>query len=321
MKIEDFAKLEWEDSGALLIAPPSPSPILADPTFLLPEESPDGNWVLFAHSAFGIRRYDSPDGLSWTDKGQAVPHGMRAFVRKFAGEYHLYYEQYPPFRLSLSLLPGIPWSSRIVLRRSKDLGKWSRPEPILTPTLPWHGGAKGPAAGNPCVFPQNGGYSLFYSAGLAYIPDCGFYEPAGIGRAHAEHPSGPFRLEHEPIFTVTPYERNLALSPGAMKVIPVEDGFVGFQNRIDWDEQGRSRSAIFLLGSADGLTWRTLQRDPLVSPDDAPGPDGKPWRSSHVYACDVRLNAADGRWYLYYNARNGWWKTSATEGIGRLVSR
>ncbi len=321
MKLAEFATLSWEDEGRWLIAPTALSPLLADPTFLFPSETPEGNWCLIAHTAFGLRRFSSPDGVCWTDCGTIVRHGMRAFLRREEDIYRLYYEHYPPFALSLSLIPCARWRSRIALSESPDLCRWSRLKPVFSPELPWHGSARGPAVGNPSVFREaDGRYVLYYSAGLTYIPDCGFYEPAAIGRAWSDAPYGPFVPDKAPIFTVDPYERNLALSPGSIKVIRLEDGYVGFQNRIDWDEQGRSRSAIFVLGSEDGQTWWPLHRDPLLAPDDAPGPDGKPWRTSHVYACDVRQNPEDGRWYLYYNARDGWWKTRGTERIGRIVS-
>ena len=63
MTIDGWLDLSWEDSGLPLIEPPRFSPVIADPSFLFPEETPDGQWALFAHSAWGIHRYSSRDGV------------------------------------------------------------------------------------------------------------------------------------------------------------------------------------------------------------------------------------------------------------------
>ena len=54
----------WRDySGNPLIEPPTSEGIIADPTFLTPETTPDGKWHLFAHSLQGIFHFLSADGL------------------------------------------------------------------------------------------------------------------------------------------------------------------------------------------------------------------------------------------------------------------
>jgi predicted GH43/DUF377 family glycosyl hydrolase len=103
------------------------------------------------------------------------------------------------------------------------------------------------------------------------------------------------------------------MGAGSIKVLPMEDGLVALQNRIQADASGRSRSALFILRSADGIRWADALPGPLLAPSGG-------WRRSHVYACDVRLRPADGRWYLYYNARDGWRATEGKERIGRLTA-
>jgi len=85
MKIDDFLRIEWSPAGEALIEPPGFSPVIADPTFLFPEEMPSGEWTLFAHSAWGIHRYSSQDGKAWRDRGIAIPNAMRPFVRRYIG--------------------------------------------------------------------------------------------------------------------------------------------------------------------------------------------------------------------------------------------
>ena len=50
----EVAALTWSwDARSPLIGPPFPSPVLADPTFLPPDSTPDGRWHLWAHSLLG----------------------------------------------------------------------------------------------------------------------------------------------------------------------------------------------------------------------------------------------------------------------------
>ena len=88
------------------------------------------------------------------------------------GDYHLFYERYPAWRLPLSWLPALGWHSWIERRRSRDLERWSEPIRVLRPSLPWHRvRGLGEAVGNPCVVRANGGYLLYYSASLVHVPD------------------------------------------------------------------------------------------------------------------------------------------------------
>ena len=92
---------------------------------------------------------------------------------------------------------------------------------------------------------------MYYSAGLTLLPDCGFPEPTcdrGGGRPIAIE--GPYTPDPEPM--LGPSDGPASLAAGAIKVIRVADGFVGFQNAITWDG-GTPCSAIWVLGSADGL--------------------------------------------------------------------
>ncbi|HUX39510.1 MAG TPA: hypothetical protein VMV44_16545 [Rectinemataceae bacterium] len=333
MTIADFLALDWSDDGQALIEAPLPSPILADPSFLFPAETPDGSWALFAHTAFGIRRYSSADGLVWRDRGMVLRNAMRAFVRRVDGEYLLCFERYRPLAIPLQLLPRRPrWRSRLEYARSLDLRSWSRPEPLLEADFEW---AKdeglGESVSNPCLVPTKDGWRLWFSASLVTIPDCGFDEPRFIGCAEAAVPRGPFRAEALP--RIGPGEGRAApraglvgtvsspdphdgaeLGAGSIKVFELADGWLGLQNRIYRDEEGRSRSALFILRSDDGLAFRSAREAPLLAPSTG-------WRSSHVYACDCRRDPADGAWYLYYNARDGWYKTEGRERIGRIVAK
>jgi len=317
MRSQEFLSLRWEDGGRPLIEPPRFSPLVADPTFLFPEETPDGLWRLFAHSAWGIHSYGSEDGERWRDGGIVVRNAMRPFLRRIGDGFLLFYEKYPPLRLPLTVLPLRPrWRSRIEVRESRDLARWSAPKTAVLPELPWEdAGALGESVGNPCLVGAGAEaahpWRLYFSASLVHVPDCGFEEPRLIGLAEADAPTGPFMQRPQPVIGPA-WEGELGA--GSVKVLRMEDGWIALQNRITLDGSNRSRSALRILASEDGVSWRAAQDRPLLAPSTG-------WRSSHVYACDVRFRPRDGRWYLYYNARDGWYKTEGRERIGRITAQ
>ena len=71
---DEVAALTWSwDPGSPLIGPPFPSPVLADPTFLPPDATPDGRWHLWAHSLLGVHHHTSDDGLRLEARGDRRP--------------------------------------------------------------------------------------------------------------------------------------------------------------------------------------------------------------------------------------------------------
>jgi len=335
MTTSAFLNITWSAPGAPLIEPPRFSPVIADPSFLFPEETPSGQWELFAHSAWGIHRYSSADGLSWRDLGLVVRNAMRPFIRRIGGEFFLYYEQYAPLALPLTALPfRRRWKSTIALSTSADLVRWSAPRTLVRPELEWmRDPVLGDSVSNPCLVDAGGSgvedWRLYFSTSLVWLDDCGFCEPRYVAVARGDAPEGPFRVEPRPIVDpadddpaddepagVDPAdEKQLgALGAGSMKVLRMDDGWIGLQNRIYLDRGGKSRSALFIMRAGDGFSWQPAQTEPFLSP--APG-----WTSSHVYACDCRYRESDGTWYLYFNARDGWSIAEGKERIGRIVGR
>jgi len=294
MKTEDVLGLKWREyEGNPLIPPPFPSPILADPTFLPPDETPDGKWHLFAHSILGIHHFVSPDGLAWERrKGVVSRNSLRAFLFARGGVYYLFYERF------LRLFP-FPYHSLIEARSSQDLFSWSKPTVVLRPTLPWQreGCGKG-AVSNPCVVEDGDGFRLYYSAGLVYLRDCRFSEPKYIAVARCTELLGEYEAAPEPALQPTAVDAFANMGAGAMKVLQTGDGYIGFQNGIYWDAgRAHTRSAVRLALSRDGLDWTVPRREPILAPE--PG-----WKKGFVYALDVRR--VGERFYLYFNARDGW---------------
>jgi hypothetical protein len=238
---------------------------------------------------------------------------MRPFLHFDGRAYHLFYERYPAFRLPLLRMPGLRWRSWIARRSSADLRRWSREVVVLRPSLGWHRNALGEAVGNPCVVAAGGGFALYYSASLVYVPDCGFNEPLHIGRATAPSLDGPWTADTEPQLSPDPADARCNLGAGAMKVLRLANGWVGLQNGIALDEPtGRSCSAIFVRRSDDGIAWHWAQPHPIVAPDAG-------WRARYVYACDVRRDDATRRWLLYFNGRDRAPMRVGREAIGFVV--
>lgn len=68
--------IKWKDHPANpLIEPPWPSPLLGDPAVLLPDETPNNLWHLFANSLLRLHHYTSRDGVNWEKKGGSIGRG------------------------------------------------------------------------------------------------------------------------------------------------------------------------------------------------------------------------------------------------------
>jgi len=289
--------LVWEDHPSNpLIEPPGREWIIADPSFLPPEEGPDSKWHLFAHSLRGIHHYISDDGVKWEKSGERLFPGLRPFLFVHDGRYILLYEQY------LS-----PMRSVVSARTSDDLNQWSEPKTLVSPRHRWEGNLMR-TNGNPCLVKAENEYRLYFSAGSVLLPDCGFPEPRYIGMATADNPLGPYRKLPTPIIYRDLKDKWRNMGAGAVKIIPDPDGsgWIGFNNGIYRDDVGKSRSAILLIASKDGVNWRDILPEPILSPE--PG-----WKSAFVYALDVRR--CGDHWRLYYNARNGWFRGAERIGL------
>ncbi len=279
----------WKDYPANpLINPPFPGILLGDPSVVPPDESPDGAWHLFANTILAIHHYTSRDGINWRRIRRVFP-GMRAYVYREGETYFLLCEEFqiPMFK------------SHIVIRTSKDLSIWSEKKIILKAETPWEK-RLGHTCGNPCLIKNGDMYFLYYSAGLVFLRDLGFCEPLHIGLAKAPDIYGPYEKSAQPIISPSPAEPYRNLGAGAIKVIqiPQIEGFVGFNNGIYSDEEGGTRSAILALHSHDGIQWRKMYEEPVISPG------GPAWKRALVYQLDV--TRVENEMWLYYNARSGW---------------
>lgn len=310
MKIEDFKNKRFQLIKDIpLICPPKFTPLIADPTVLLPNETSDKKWYLFAHSVLGVQQYISENGIDWTKKKVVVRAAMRPFIYKENDVFYLFYEKYNALKIVFSFLPGIKWYSEIEMVSSRDLINWSAPKSLIQPTQDFHKNKElGMAVSNPCLVRIGNKYRLYFSSSLVKIPDCGFNEPLHITYAESENIEGAYINAELPVISPSKESKWNNLGAGSMKVIPCEDGFVAFQNGI-YEHDGKSGSAICILFSKDGLHWDYLQDEPVLQPNPEIS-----WMASHIYACDVKVH--EGKIYLYFNARNHAHWSKGSEHIG-----
>lgn len=274
MRISDFRNLKFKLLGSNpIIYPPKLTPLIADPTVLLPHESPDTKWHLWAHTFWGIKHYISENGMSWKYNDTVLGSALRPFIFKEVNQYYLFYEKLSKRHL---FNPFKKWYSQMEVVISKDLKNWSKPQVILKPELSFHQNKNlGKAISNPCLTKVGEKYRLYFSSSLVHVPDCGFNEPLHISYAEADYILGPYTTAKEPIISPDKNSYWNNLGSGSMKVIKCEDGFVSFQNGI-YEHNGKSGSAICLLSSSDGLKWNYLQETPMLAPNsDIACLDGK----------------------------------------------
>ena len=297
MSIENFTQWKnWVDyKRNPLLVPEAPEWLVADPTFIPPDDSPDGKFHLFAHGfLFGINHYISRDGLKWINTRWRVGKGMRGFLYMESDKYYLIYENNLGFSKSI-----------ISLRESSDLFHWSEPQTLLVPDQPWEINWKGQRKiSNPCLVKYNGKYRLYYSANQIFLWDCLFSEPLYIAVAEAEKLQGPYKKFPRPIISPSKAHKFRNFAAGAIKIVRINDTWIGFNNGI-YNHQHHTGSCILLLQSDDGITWNDIFERPILYPTTG-------WKSAFVYQCDIR-KVGDQFW-LYYNARNGW--AIGSEGIG-----
>lgn len=311
MTTQNFNEINWElHPQNPLIPNPRFSAVIADPSVVTPDNSPDGQWHLFAHSLWNLLHYTSSDGIQWGEPTPVVSSALRPYIFKEGDTYYLYFEKFDRLRLALSFITRKEWYSEIEVIHSKDLINWSKPQTVLKPVMSYAiepNGAK--AVSNPCLVKTSNGYRLYFSAGLVHVPDCGFNEPRFIAVAESDSPLGPFTPSSNPIISSNKDDVWNNLGAGSMKVLTTEDGYIGFQNGI-YLRNGVSGSAIRLWSTNDGLNWNPMSPDPLLHPQ------GNGWMASHIYACDVRQY--QNSWYLYFNARTTAHWTKGKESIGLL---
>lgn len=295
LSLAGLSALRWHDhpQNPRILAPTG-SPSIEGPSFLPPGQTPDERYHLFAHSTRGIHHHVSDDGVSWERLPGLVARGaLHPYLFCEASRYHLIYEQ------TAHRLPWQPWRSHLEIISSIDLLRWSAPRVILRPGLPWHRANAREGLSHPCLIRVGDRLRLYYSAGAVRPEERGPGAPAFIGVAEAGDPGGPFVPSPRPLLGPDPADPLARQGAGAMRVLAVEDGLVGFQSPVTTSEAGELRSCVRLMGSVDGLRFTPLEDTPIFGP-------GEGWRRRQVHAPDARF--VGGALRLYYSSgEDGGW--------------
>lgn len=277
---------------------PGDNAVIGDPQVVLPGEL-DDKWHLFSIGHGHFYRFDSIDGIAWDLVydlyWQSGPTCITCDGEQWIACYTYHWK-----------IDDV-WDSVICARTSKDLLNWSDPVELITAEYEWEIAGPRIQVRNPnLVITRDGRYRLYYSGGTVLMPDMGFEEPKYVSFADADNPLGPYTKHGEPILSPDPdiWYRNYAA--GAMKVFGLGDQYLGLANGIYLDDEERTRSAIDVLLSDDGIHWQDAPYNPIVRPATAW------WKDALVYQLDIR--AYNDKLWLYYNARQGW--RDAKEWIG-----
>lgn len=307
ISFEQFNRLSFSFYGNNPVLKYSlPSLVVADPSILTPDSSPDKKWHLFAHTFFGVYHYVSSDGISFFKVRRIAERAMRPDINVIDGEYYLYFERTRSPILNALNTVGVKWKSEIYMCKSRDLISWTEPERVIAHTRDYEACNTGIAISNPFLIKKDGKYRMYYSCGQTFIKDCGFSEPTHISFAESDFPHKGFVSRETPIISPDKSSKYLNLCSGCIKVYKLKDCYIGLQNGL-FSENGRSHSAIMLLKSDDGESFEFVK--PLIVPEEK-----YPWMAQFVYACCMTYYG--GKLRIYFNARNAADVIRGRESIG-----
>ncbi len=289
---------------------------LCDPAYLLPEESPDGLWHMFAHTWMGLEHLTSTSGLEWKREHLLIARGHSPFVFREGGTYYLFYEIHN--RTSyFKKNDNSTSSSRIMVICSTDLLLWSEPKLVLDSTKITRAQYKdGPVrVSRPQIIDTGGIYRLYFGAGETRLYDTGQKATARLMYAESDFLDRDYRVNPEPILDIEGDSRYRNLATGSVHIVQCSDGVAAFECAFSYDrERKRSTTNILLLTSRDGTSF-TFRKVIQRTPDSG-------WASRYITSVDVRYKESENSWYCYYSA-NGMAKmfgiSYVKESLGLLL--
>ena len=285
------------NSQSPVIKPFDGSFIVADPSVLIPENSHDNKWHMFFHTNLGVYHFESRDGIHFEKIQKVVNRAMRPNINRIGNTYYLFYERTRSLLANaLNVVNAVRWKSEIYVTQSDDLVHWTQPKFVLGNTRDFEISHRGTALSNPFLLQTENINRLYYSCGMTYIDDCGFCEPTHISYAESRDVTEGYVSATSPLISPDKANPYLNLCSGCLKVYRLSDGYIGIQNGI-YEKDGKSHSAIFLMTSQDGLSFKFEKM--LVEPCVV---NGKNWMKQFVYASHLVKHGNTLR--LYFNARN-----------------
>lgn len=293
------------------------TPRLCDPAFLLPEESPDGLWHMFAHTWLGVEHFTSTSGLEWKRQHLLFSRGHSPFILKEGNTYYLLYELHD--KLYFSKSKDTRKESRIMISSSSDLSLWSEPKLVLDsidiPNAKYKEGKL--RISRPQLVHIDGHYRLYFGAGEVLMYDTNQKTTARLMCADSEFIEGPYDLVPTPLIGIEPDSEYRNLAVGSVRVVPCIDGLAAVECAYFYDEKrNKSSSAMLLLLSRDGLEWE-IGKVMQMTADDG-------WANRYITSADLRYKEKEDTWYCYYSA-NGYSKhfhfMPVKESLGLLLGK
>ncbi len=269
---------------------------LSSPSFLLPEESPDGLWHMFVHTRMGVEQLVSTSGLEWKREHLIVFMGRSPSIFREGSTYYLFYEIHSRtsfFRKNDNSVS----SSRIMVTTSTDLMLWSEPRTVLDSMKITRAQYKGGSVrvSQPQVVAWGGGYRLYFGAGEAEIYDTSHKAPARLMYAESDYLDKGYRVNPEPVLDIDGDDMYRNLAVGSVRILPCSDGIAAFECAFSYDRKRRkSTTNILLLVSQDGIHFdfnKVIQETPSEG-----------WASRYITSLDVRYKESENSWYCYYSA-------------------
>lgn len=222
---------------------------LCDPAYLLPEESPDGLWHMFAHTWVGLEHLTSTSGLEWKRQHLIVARAHSPFIFREGGTYYLFYEIHDRTSYFKKNDNSIS-ASRIMVICSTDLLLWSEPRLVLDSTKITRAQYKdGPVrVSRPQIIDTGGVYRLYFGAGETRLYDTGQKATARLMYAESDYLDREYRVHPEPILDIEGDSRYRNLATGSVHIVQCSDGVAAFECAFSYDREkkGVRRTYSFL---------------------------------------------------------------------------
>jgi hypothetical protein len=300
-------------------------PAFCDPQLLLPEESIDRKWHLFVHSWIGLHHYTSDSGIAWEPRNMIEVRSHSPFIYIERGVYYLLYEKHDrkiPLvgqKHSYRSNEKDDDSSRIEMCSSTDLVTWSRPRILLDSRSVSYSADynRSPRISRPQLVKIGDTYRLYFGVSHVHLPDTFQKVSRYFSYAESQTIDGLYKSsDRGPLLSPVPDDPLMNLGVGSIRVLQGQDGFSAFQCSAFWDEEhSRSRTAMFLLSSPDGLRWKRVSSRPIFFPPE------KGWASDYIMGCDARYKASENCWYCYYSANRQNSLGVTEESVGLLLGQ
>ena len=211
---------------------------LCAPFILLPEDSPDGKWHLFAHTWAGIEHFVSFSGFDWQRIGLIVLRGHFPSIFREKDTYYLVYENHDHDYQNKRRVNLRKTISRINIMSSTDLRLWSRAQTILSAAdVPYASDYSAPRLSHPQIINWQGSYRLYFCASEVRIYDTKQKASACLSYAQSTSFNAPFEIRKQPVLRIDPDSRYRNLALGSFRFVSCSDSLAAFQTTIFFDEE------------------------------------------------------------------------------------